>query len=136
MRVRERKSGNFLTVPAGVMIESTERLFLNPEPQELIMGDAEGQKGTEVYFVDVEAGTTYRFIVTVQPFPDEDAGIEMELFDTEFFFDPFIETRHGVGLTWDYTAQASRQIRLDVHPNFFGRDISQINYTIALEVVE
>jgi hypothetical protein len=136
VRVSEAFRDEPLLGPVNVNVEQTERLFLTPEPQELVMGDAEGQKGTEVYFIDAEVGKTYRIIVTIQPFPDEDAGIEMELFDTAFFFDPYIETRHGVGLTWDYTAQSTGQVRLDVHPNFFGRDISAINYTIAMEVME
>ena len=136
VRVRESNSRNFLTIPAQVMVEQTERLFLTAEPQELVLGDAEGQKGTEVYFIDAEAGVTYRFTVTIPPFPDDDGGIEMELLDTAFFFAPSIETLHSVGLVWDYTAQSSRQIRLDVHPNFFGRDISRIDYTIAMEIIE
>ncbi|MEO0562889.1 MAG: hypothetical protein AAF125_12335, partial [Chloroflexota bacterium] len=92
--------------------------------------------GTEVFFIDATPGTTYRFIVTIPSFPDDTAGIEMELLDTAFFFEPNIETMHGTGLVWEYTAQATNQIRLDVHPNFFGTDISLIEYTIAMEVVE
>jgi len=135
VRVRPASSNDFITADAQVTVEQTERLFLSPEPQELVLGDAQGEKGTEVFFIDATAGTTYRISVTIEPFPDEDAGIEMELFDTQFFFDPYLETRHGVGAVWDYTAQADGQIRLDVHPNFFGTDISQINYTIAMEEV-
>ena len=83
----------------------------------------------------MEAGTTYRIIVTIPSMPDDDAGIEMELLDTEFFFEPYLETRHTTRAVMEYTAGRTGQIRLDIHPNFFGRDISQLNYTIALEVI-
>jgi hypothetical protein len=126
---------DFIMDPVEVLVEQTERLFLSEEPQAMVLGDAEGQIGTEVFFIDMEAGTTYRIIVTIPSMPDDDVGIEMELFDTEFFFDPYLETRHTTRTVWEYTAGRTGQVRLDVHPNFFGRDISQIDYTIALEVL-
>lgn len=126
---------DFLLDPVEVLVEPTERLFLSAEPQEVVLGDAEGQIGTEVFFIDAAAGTTYRIIVTIESMPDEDVGVDMKLFDTEFFFDPYLETRHTTRVVWEYLAGSTGQIRLDVHPNFFGTDISQINYTIALEEI-
>lgn len=125
-----------LTAGAEVTVEKTEQIYLSAEPQELVLGDGVGQKGTEVYTVDVEPGVTYRFIVEIQSFPDEDAGIEMELLDTEFFFAPTLDTRHATGATWEWLSNTQGTIRLDVHPNFFGRDISSIQYMISLEIIE
>jgi hypothetical protein len=119
-----------------VSVEATEQITLAAEPQELVMGDAEDFHGTEVYTLDVEAGKTYRFIVTIEPLPDEEGGINMVLFNTSFFFDPEIEVQHSTGLTWDFLAHASGTVTVDVHPNFFGQDISSINYTIAMEIIE
>lgn len=126
---------DFIIDPFEVSVESSERLFLSEEPQALVLGDAEGEIGTEVYFIDVEAGSTYRVVVEIEAMPDEDAGVEMKLLDTEFFFEPYMEARHMTRVVMEYTAGRTGQVRLDVHPNFFGRDISQLNYTIALEVV-
>lgn len=126
---------DFIIDPVEILVEQTERLFLSEEPQAMVLGDAEGQIGTEVFFIDMEAGTTYRVIVTVPSMPDDDVGVQMELFDTEFFFAPYLETRHSTRVVWEYTAGRTGQVRLDVHPNFFGTDISQIDYTIALETV-
>lgn len=120
----------------NVTVESTEQLFLSSEAQDLVLGDAEGFYGTEVYTLDVEAGKTYRFIVTIEPMPDEEAGINMELLNTSFFFDPELDVQHSTGVTWDFLAHATNTITVDVHPTFFGTDISSIHYTIALEVIE
>jgi hypothetical protein len=136
VKVEHSFSDTLLLEAVDVTIDSTEQLFLSTDPQELILGNAEGQKGTEVYTVDVSAGTTYRFIVTIESMPDDEGGIVMELLGTSFFFDPELEVQHSVGVTWDFLAAASSTIRLDIHPNFFGRDISSIDYTIAMEVIE
>jgi len=135
VKVSSYSRDDFLIDPVEVLVEQTERLFLSEEPQEMVLGDAEGQIGTEVFFIDMEAGTTYRIIVTIPSMPDDDVGVDMRLFDTEFFFDPYLETRHTTRAVWEYTAGRSGQVRLDIHPNFFGTDISQIGYTVAMETV-
>ena len=135
VKVANYDDEDFLIDPVNVLVEQTERLFLTAEPQAMVLGDAEGNIGTEVFFIDVEAGSTYRITVTIPSMPDEDVGVDMKMYDTEFFFDPYMETRHTTRAVWEYTAGRTGQIRLDVHPNFFGTDISQIDYTIAMEVV-
>ncbi len=134
--VDHASSNTLLMQPVEVAVEASEQLFLSAEPQELVLGNGEGQKGTEVYTIDVTQGVTYRIIMTIESLPNENAGVSLALFDTGFFFDPVLETRHTTGVVWEYTANETGQIRLDVHPNFFGRRIEVINYTIALEVVE
>jgi hypothetical protein len=136
VKVEHSFSDTLLLEAVDVTVDSTEQLFLSTEPQELILGNAEGQKGTEVFTIDVSAGTTYRFIVTIESLPDDEGGIVMALLDTSFFFDPELEVQHSTGVTWDFLAASSGTIRLDIHPNFFGRDISSIDYTIAMEVIE
>jgi hypothetical protein len=106
--------------PVEVTIESTEQIFLSEEPQELVLGDGLGQKGTEVYTVDVTPGVTYRFIFTIESFPDDTAGISLELLDTEFFFEPELDTMHSTRVEWDWLSNSEGQIRLYFHPNFFG----------------
>jgi len=135
VKVNHSFSDTPLTAGVAVTVEESAQLFLDATPQELVLGDGEGQKGTEVYTVDMVAGTTYRFIVSIEPMPDEDAGVELELLDTDKFFAPFMDSRHATGVVWEYTATQSGPVRLDVHPNFFGQDISVLNYTIALEEI-
>ncbi len=122
--------------PVEVTVESTEALFLTAEPQALTLGDSSDQAGTEVYTIEMTAGTTYRFIVTVAPVDDEIVGINLVLLDTDKFFDPEIDVQHGVGVTWDYLATANGTVRLDVHPPFFSTDVDALDYTIALETME
>jgi len=129
-------SDEMLFQPVEVMVESTEALFLSEEPQDLVLGDGTGEIGTEVYTVEMEAGTTYRFVVTITPQSDELLGINMELLDTDKFFEPEIDVQHGVGVTWDYLATSNGTVRLDVHPGFFSTDVASIEYTMALEVIE
>jgi hypothetical protein len=136
VKVEQSWSDELLFEAVEVKIGASEQLYLSAEPQELVLGDAEGQIGTEVYTVDIEVGKTYRFIVTIESIPDEEAGIHMELLDTAFFFSPDIDVQHSTGVTWDFLANSSGTIRLDVHPTFFGTDISSIDYTIAMEVLE
>lgn len=132
--IRNARRDEPLLESVELTVNSTEQLFLTAEPQEMILGDGVGQVGTEVFTVDVEVGVTYTFIVTIESFPDEEAGIEIELLDTEFFFDPDLDTMHMTAVAWSWLSNTTGQIRLDIHPNFFGRDISSINYTIAMEV--
>ena len=122
--------------PVEITVEATEALFLSSEPQDLILGDGSDQKGTEVYTVEMEAGTTYRFVITVTPDDDEIVGINLVLLDTDKFFDPEVDVQHGVGLTWDYLATANGTVRLDVHPPFFSTDVNMMTYTIAMETLE
>jgi hypothetical protein len=119
-----------------ITIEATEPLMLSAEPQELVLGDGEGQTGVEVYTVEVTANVTYRFIATIQHTPDEEVGIRMTLLDTDSFFEPELEVQHATGASWDYIPNSSGTIHLEVHPNFFANDLTAINYTIALEVIE
>jgi hypothetical protein len=102
----------------------------------MVLGDGEGQHGTEVFTVDVEAGITYSFFVTIESMPDDTSGIEIELLDTEFFFEPELDTMHMTAVAWSWLSNTTGQIRLNVHPNFFGTDIEIINYTISMEVSE
>jgi hypothetical protein len=125
-----------LTEPVEVTVEATEPLFLSAEPQDLVLGDGEGRAGTEIYTLDVTANTTYRFIVTIQHMPDEEVGIRMTLLDSDRFFEPELEVQHATGASWDYIPNSSGTLRLEVHPNFFSNDLTAINYTIAMEVIE
>jgi hypothetical protein len=128
-------SAEGLLQPVEVMVESSEALFLSAEPQELVLGDGPGQIGTEVYTVEMTAGTTYRFIVTIEPVPDEVVGVNLTLLDTDKFFEPEVDVQHGVGASWDYLATADGTARLEVHASFFGSDVES-KYTIALEIIE
>ena len=136
IKAETSRSDEPLLEAVEVTIEATEQLYLSAEPQEMILGDGEGQHGTEVFTVDVTAGTTYRFIFTIEHMPDEDPGIRLELLDTERFFTPTLDTRHTTRVAWDFVPNASGTIRLDVHPNLFSRDLQSITYTAALEVIE
>lgn len=121
---------------ATVRVDASEVATLTAEAQEMVLGDAEGFYGTEVFTIDMEAGKTYRFSVTIPAMPDEDAGILMELYGTSFFFDPEMEVQHSTGVTWDFLAHSTGTVILDIHPNFFGQDISSLDYTISMEVIE
>ena len=134
--VMNSRSDTVLLEGVEVTVNTTEQLFLSPEPQEMVLGDAEGQHGTEVFTVDVEAGVTYSFFVTIESMPDDTSGIEIELLDTEFFFDPELDTMHMTAVAWSWLSNTTGQIRLNVHPNFFGTDIEVINYSISMEVEE
>ena len=134
--VSQSYSDDPLMSPVEVTIDNTEALHLSETPQEVVLGDGEGRAGTEVFTVDVKANTTYRFIVTIQPMPDEDVGIKMELLDTDRFFEPTLEVLHATGTSWDYVPNSSGTIRLDMHPNFFGSDLQAVTYTIAMQVIE
>lgn len=128
-------SSDVLMAPVELTVEATESLTLSADPQPMVLGDGEGQTGTEVYTVEMEAGTTYRFIVTIPAMPDDEGGVQMELFGTDRFFEPEIEAQHATLVAWDYTATSSGTVRLVVHPNFFSDDLHSIEYTIAMEVV-
>lgn len=128
------RSDTLLLEGVEVTVNSTEQLFLSPEPQEMILGDGEGHHGTEVFTVDVEAGVTYTFSVTIESMPDDTSGLSIELLDTEFFFEPDLDTMHMTAVSWSWLSNTTGQIRLNVHPNFFGTDIETINYTISMEV--
>ena len=136
VRVGQSYSEDPLAANIELLVETTEQLYLSADPQPLVIGDGEGQIGTEVYTVDVEAGKTYRFIFTIEPLPDDEGGIELELLDTDRFFNPELDAQHATGVTWDYQATSSGTIRLDVHPAFFAYDLNSINYTAALEVID
>jgi hypothetical protein len=136
VRVGQSYSDEVLAENVELLVETSEQLFLSADPQPLVMGDGEGQIGTEVYTVDVEAGKTYRFIFTIEPLPDDEGGIELELLDTDRFFSPELDAQHATGVMWDYQATSSGTIRLDVHPAFFAYDLTSVEYTAALEVIE
>jgi hypothetical protein len=136
VQVGQSYSDDPLEANVELLVEATEALYLSAEPQPLVLGNGEGQIGTEVYTVDVEAGKTYRFIFTIEPLPDDEGGISLELLDTDRFFDPELDAQHATGVMWDYQATSSGTIRLDVHPTLFARDLHSIEYTAALEVIE
>ncbi len=125
-----------VTAPVDLNVEATDALYLSAEPQAMTLGDGEGQVGTEVFTVDMTAGTTYRFIVTIPPMPDDEGGVKLELFDSDRFFTPDVEAQHATRVAWDYTATGTGTVRLVVHPNFFSDDLYSIDYTIAMETVE
>lgn len=135
IRVRQSYSDELLSQDVELLVETSEQIYLSDTPQELVLGDGEGEAGTEVYTVDVEAGTTYRFIFTVEPLPDDEGGINLKLLDTDRFFSPELDVQHATRVAWDFVPNASGTIRLDVHPNLFISDLQRINYTAALEVV-
>jgi hypothetical protein len=131
--VRNSWSDTPMLEGVDVSVTSTEQLFLSPDDQALVLGDADGQVGTEVYTIDAEEGVTYTFFVTIESMPDDDVGISIEILDSNFFFDPVLETRHMTAVAWSWLSNTTGQVRLDVHPNFFGTDIEVINYTISME---
>lgn len=136
IKVTPSYSDDMLSESVELLVEATEQLYLSETPQDLVLGDGEGQTGTEVYTVDVEAGKTYRFIFTIQYLPDEEGGIQLELLDTARFFDPELEAQHATRVAWDFIPNASGTIRLDVHPSFFTTDLQRIEYTAAMEVID
>lgn len=136
IRVGQAWTDELVVEDVEVLVEATEQLYLSETPQPLVLGDGEGQIGTEVYTVDVVAGTTYRFIFTIEPLPDDEGGIFLELLDTARFFDPELDVQHATRVAWDFVPNASGTIRLDVHPTLFARDLQSIDYTAALEVIE
>ena len=135
IKISQAFSDDLLIENVDLLVEATEQLFLSETPQPLMLGDGEGQIGTEVFTVEVEAGTSYRFIFTIEPLPDEEGGIKLELLDTARFFDPELDVQHATGVTWDFVPNASGTIRLDVHPTLFVTDLQSIEYTAALEVI-
>jgi hypothetical protein len=136
VRIGQAFSEEPLTGAVELLVETTEPLYLSDTPQPLVLGDGEGQIGTEVYTIDVEAGKTYRFIFTIEPLPDDEGGVDLELLDTDRFFNPSLDAQHTTRITWDYVSNSSGTIRLDVHPTLFANDLTSIEYTAALEVVE
>ena len=134
IKVTNERSDTPLLEGVEVTVNSTEQLFLSADSQDLVLGDGEGHHGTEVYTIDVEEGMTYTFFMTIESMPDDTSGVSLELLDTEFFFDPELETMHMTAVAWSWLSNTTGQIRLDIHPTFFGTDIESINYTISMEV--
>jgi hypothetical protein len=119
--------GEDLTANVDVTVESAELLILSETPQSVSLSP-EGL-GMEIFDFEAAAGTTYRFIVTMA----NGNGVNLSLENTGDFFSPTLDAGSGARVAWDYVAPVSGNLRLIVHPTFFG---DGDDYQISLEVVQ
>lgn len=126
-------SDTLVTQPVELSVTEMEPLPLTDTPMEVTLGDARGQVGTEILTFDATAGTTYRISATIEPVPEEEVGIQMEILDTGTFFPPELEVSDTTYAAWDFTPAADGTYRLDMHINFFSDDLPEVNYTMMIE---